>query len=119
MLRTFLSVFVLATALVASQVGTSFRGKVSAGRFPVPGAIVTISNHDFVKSVTTDSGGRFKFESVPPGRYDFRTSVPGYAVHESSVIVHSYDLRRNSISVNERVPADRQTVSVNDLTGRN
>jgi carboxypeptidase family protein len=116
--RIVIGVFVLVSVLSAGQAGTPLRGRVSDGSSPVAGAIVTVSNKGFVKSVTTDDDGRFMFESVPPGRYDFRTSASGYVVHESSVVVHSDEFHRNWIEVKGLVPADQQTVSVVDLALR-
>jgi len=116
--RTVIGLFAAVFMLGASQAGTPFRGRVSDGASPVAGAIVTISNKGFVKSVTTDDDGRFMFESIPPGRYDFRTSAAGYAVHESSVVVHSDDSRRNWVEVKGLLPADQQTVSLVDLALR-
>ena len=76
---------------------------------------MTVSGPGFLKSVTTDDDGRFQIESVPPGRYNFRTSLAGYAVFECPVIIRSNDSRSNWIDVRELIPADQQTVSVADL----
>jgi hypothetical protein len=66
-------------------------------------------------SVATDSEGRFALQGVPAGRYDLRVSADGYAVLERSVVVHAHEPHRNWIDVNGLIPADRQTVSVNEL----
>jgi carboxypeptidase family protein len=99
LLRTVLGGILAVSGLSASQEGAGFFGRVSEGTVPVAGAIVTISNRGFVKSVTTNGNGRFALEPIPAGRYDLRTSVSGYAVFECSVIVHSDDSHRNWIDV--------------------
>jgi hypothetical protein len=101
---------VLARQILAGQV-------IDAG-IPVAGAIVTISNRDFVKSGTTDGEGRFLVEPVPPGRYNYRISAHGFAVMERSIVIHGHDSHRNWIGVTELIPADQQTVSVVDLARR-
>ena len=112
-------IFAVAVPLLsASQAGSALSGRVSDDSAPVAGAIVTVSNSGFVKSVTTDTDGRFVLQPVPPGRYEFRTSAHGYAVFERSVIVHSDGAHRNWIDVKTLIPADRQTVSVLDLAAR-
>jgi len=114
-----LGLLALALPLIsASETGSALSGRVSEGYVPLPGAIVTVSSPGFLKSVTTDDSGRFVIESVPPGRYDFRTSAHGYAVFECPVIIHPNDSRRNRIDVTDLIPADRQTVSVFDLAVR-
>jgi hypothetical protein len=117
LVRTVLGVLLALCFSRASQVNTALFGQVSRDGYPVGGAIVTLSNRGFVKSATTDASGRFVLEAVPPGRYDFRTSAHGYAVFECPIIVHS-DAHRNWIDVKRLLPADQQTVSVNDLAAR-
>jgi len=90
-------------------------GQVSDHGAAVSGAIVTISSGGFVRSVTTDAGGRFTLGPVPPGRYDFRTTASGHAVYERSVVVRSGDGRRNWIEVKSLILLDQQSVSVAEL----
>lgn len=113
--RTFLGILVLVCTLSASQADRSFRGRVSNGATPVAKAIVTVTNQDTVMSVATDKDGRFALDGLPAGRYELRVSAGGYAVLERSVVVHAHEPYRNRIDVNRLIPADRQTVSVNDL----
>ena len=117
LVRTVLGVLLVLCLLQASQDSTVLFGQVSQDGSPVTGAVVTISNRGFVKSVTTDASGRFVLETVPPGRYDFRTSAHGYAVFERPVTLHS-DAHRNWIDVKGLLPADQQTVSVGGLAAR-
>lgn len=104
--------------LEAGQDGTTVFGQVSDHGSPIAGAIVTISNRGFVRSVTTDASGRFTLEPVPPGRYDFRTTAPGYAIIEHPVTLHPGDGHRNWIEVKSLTPVDQQTVSVGELAPR-
>ena len=112
------------TAMLAMSItgvrpsGTTLLGRISDGSIPVSGAIVTVSNRDFVKSATTDEYGRFVLESVPSGRYDFRTSAQGYAVFECPFVVRGGDSHRNRINVTALLPVDQQTVSVVELRRR-
>ena len=104
--------------LQAGQDNGTVSGEVSDHGTAISGAIVTISNGRFVRSVTTDSGGRFTVETVPPGHYDFRTTAPGYAVFERTVVLRSGDGHRNWIEVKNLLPADQQTVPVAELAPR-
>ncbi len=115
LVRTLLGVVVAACALSASHADRTLCGRVSDGATPVAEAIVTISSQGLVMSATTGIDGGFAIHGVPAGRYDFRVAASGYSLSERVVIVHSYDSHRNWIDVNNLIPADRQTVSVNDL----
>lgn len=111
-----ISVLLMTLGLLhAGEESTALFGQVSERGFPIAGAIVTISSGEFVRSVTTDVNGRFAFKPVPPGRYDFRATAPGYAVFERAVTLRSEDSHRNWIEVKGLVPADHQTVSVGEL----
>ena len=109
---------ILAVSVLNAESQPALCGRVSAGDAPVADAIVTVSNRGFLKSVTTGDDGRFEVEPLPPGRYDFRASVPGYAIFERSVVVRLNDPHRNWIDVKDLVPADQQTVSVAHLAAR-
>src|SRR5262249_32216420 len=46
----------------------------------LPGAavVLTSAGTGAAKTTTTDAGGTFRFESVPPGRYEIRISFEGF-----------------------------------------
>src|SRR3982751_97989 len=48
---------------------------------PIDGATVTLSNGDknLVFSASTDAAGRFSFQSIESGYYDFNVQAPGYS----------------------------------------
>lgn len=115
LIRTIFGVLLAVCTLSASQTDRALRGRVSDGSTPVAKAIVTITKQDTVVSVATDSKGRFVLRGLPAGRYDLRVSASGYAILERPVIVHAHEPYRNRIDVNGLAPADRQTVSVNEL----
>ena len=116
-LRTLVLIFAV-SSLPSLQAATKVRGQVSDRGTPIPGAIVTISNDGFVRSVTSDRQGRFTFDGVPTGRYEFRTTAEGYAVFERPVTVRSRYVHRNRIDVKHLIAADEQTVAIGELPNR-
>jgi hypothetical protein len=118
LIQTVLSAMLAMSVSGVNLPGPVLVGRISDGGIPVSGAIVTISNREFVKSTTTDGNGRFMLQPVPSGRYDFRTSAQGFAVFERPVVVHGGDPHRNRVDVTALVPADQQTVSVVELMRR-
>ncbi|HEX6251540.1 MAG TPA: TonB-dependent receptor [Gemmatimonadaceae bacterium] len=67
---------------VPGQVSGSVRDSAGA---PVPHAQVAIIGLDRV--TTSDAAGRFRFESVPPGRYELYTTIIGFAPVRTAVTV--------------------------------
>ena len=66
------------------------RGQVveSITKIPIEGAIVQFRISDEKRGTAADKEGFFKFEDVPPGRYDFLVSMIGYnPVSVSNVVV--------------------------------
>lgn len=100
------------------QAATELRGRISDHGTPIAGAIVTISNQGFLKSVKSDEEGRFTFDAVPRGQYDFRMTARGYAVIERPVTVRLGYIHRNRIDVKHLIAADEQTVSIDALPNR-
>ena len=105
--------FMFICGVSASAEGLS--GRVSSASAPLKDAIVTVSRPDgFVKSVVSSERGSFSFANLPAAQYNLRISAPGYAVYETTVAVSS-KLPRTWIGVKELLPADRQTVSIQEL----
>src|SRR5215469_10888282 len=117
LLRLFLAAL-LVLCMEASQVETALLGQVSAHGTPIAGAIITISNRTFLKSVTTDDEGRFMLQPVPPGRYTLRTSAHGYAVSEQIVVVRPDNPHETLVAVKDLILADQQSISLFDLGRR-
>jgi len=81
-----LALFLTATAWAQSQSTTgAIQGTVAdeAGAV-IAGATVEVKNLDtnLAKTLATDSGGRFVFLQLQPGRYTLTASKPGYATVE-------------------------------------
>jgi outer membrane cobalamin receptor len=90
--RSCFGAAVLAAILFSSSPSAfagSIRGQVTDpdGR-PVPGATVLVSNPVVgVRSVTTDSAGRFLVDRVDAGRYDVRVALTGFRADPIQVSV--------------------------------
>lgn len=115
--RALTMIFVM-SGFSAILCATQLRGRISDHGAPVAGAIVTISSHGFVRSVQSDDQGRFSFEAVPRGQYEFRTTASGYAVFERPVVVRYPYIHRNRIDVKHLTAAGEQTVPINALPDR-
>jgi Carboxypeptidase regulatory-like domain len=61
------------------QEGVRVTGSVSDQlSFPIPGADITLYSLDRILQTTSDSSGRFKFDAVPAGKYEFEVLAPGF-----------------------------------------
>jgi hypothetical protein len=45
---------------------------------PIPGAHINLYSLDRILQTTSDSSGRFRFDAVPAGNYEFEVLVPGF-----------------------------------------
>ncbi len=101
--------------LAAGQFGLRGRVLDGQGTQQIPNAIVTVTSQaGYISSVTTNRDGQFSFASLPAGEYDFRVTVHGYAIYEREVSVAANGGVRE-LDIRMMVPADKQTVSVNEL----
>ena len=84
-----LAVFALATPVFAQETTGTIRGRVvDAQGLAVPGASVTVTGVQGVKSATTDAEGRFSVPFLTPGVYTVRGELQGFkAVEHRNVTV--------------------------------
>ena len=106
-----------AAALSLGQGSAGVSGQVSDHGSPIANAIVTISNHDATRSITTDSTGRFAFEQMAAGNYDLRVTASGFAIFERELALRPAR-HRTWVEVKNLIPANQQTVSVAELGTR-
>lgn len=45
---------------------------------PIPGARISLYSLDRILQTTSDASGRFRFDSVPAGKYEFEVLAPGF-----------------------------------------
>ena len=80
-----LAALVLTTGSAHAQSGAAVAGTISDRQgLPLPGVTLTLRNADSGLSrdtVTTD-GGSYRFAAVPPGRYNLRAELQGFAPTE-------------------------------------
>jgi hypothetical protein len=72
----------------AQQSSGTLRGKV-ADEFGglIVGATITVADqHGVEKTATTDAEGNYSFPSLPPGRYAFHATAPGFATFENPAV---------------------------------
>jgi len=80
----FLAFVLAVTGLAAAQATTgTISGRVVDGQgLAVPGAAVTVTGPQGVKTTTTDSGGRFSIPFLIPGSYDVKAELQGFKTFE-------------------------------------
>lgn len=96
------------------QRGGTVQGKViNENGKPLSGARVRFAprrrQNRSAKTVTTDSKGRFKIESIPPGRQDIHVRKKGYLPHvESGFQVHSSQTAVRTITLKPKTGPDQK-----------
>jgi hypothetical protein len=103
--------------LAADASNGHFSGRVYEGEGPksIAGAIVTVTTPaGYIASVETNKAGEFSFDTLLPGRYDFRVTAHGFAIYERQVTV-SPEAGVSQLDVRMLVPVNKQTVSVAQL----
>jgi protocatechuate 3,4-dioxygenase beta subunit len=85
--------FVLFTSgvVLAQETTGALNGRVTdAQTLPVPGATVTVTGPQGVKTSVTDADGRFTAPFLTPGPYDVRVELQGFkAVERRRCRLHS------------------------------
>ena len=104
--------FVLLTARVGAEPGTSISGTVKDPQGqPVPGATLTLLSRTGAagSATTSDSAGVYRFEGLPAGDYLLRTTAPGFAlflaedIHLSAGVVETRDVALQLAGVHEQL----------------
>src|SRR5256885_16408638 len=78
----FFSLILIITIAASShgQASISVIGSVSdPNSAPIPDARVTLYSLDRILQTKSDSSGRFKFDAVPTGKYEFEVLAQGFA----------------------------------------
>jgi hypothetical protein len=74
---------ILIISIVASTPGqesVGVTGSVSDPlSIPIPGADIRLYSLDRILQTTSDSSGRFRFDAVPTGKYEFDVLAPGFS----------------------------------------
>jgi carboxypeptidase family protein len=80
---------------------------VDPNQAAVPGATVTLSNpvSGYMRTITTDSAGAFRFNDVPPNNYQLAVSASGFSGTQQSVTV------RTLVPITLQIPLGVQGVS--------
>jgi hypothetical protein len=79
---SFISLILLVSiaASARGQASISVTGSVSdPNSAPIPDARVTLYSLDRILQTKSDSSGRFKFDAVPTGKYEFEVLAQGFA----------------------------------------
>ena len=91
-IAVLLTAILLPVAVLAQQAEGNITGTVKdQNGAAVSGADVTLLHPQqaVLRTTTTDSSGRFKFEDVPRGSYEIRISQTGFARHRMSLLLSS------------------------------
>src|SRR5439155_21609349 len=78
----FLASFCLAVPASAQVANAVVTGIVTDAQSAVlPGATITVTNADsgVVRTIVTETDGRYRLVGVPPGRYNLTAELPGFA----------------------------------------
>lgn len=77
-----LALLVAGARVVGAQTGGTFLGAIADDQgLALPGATVTITNTEtgLIRTATTDEGGRYRAVALPPGVYDIKAELSGFA----------------------------------------
>lgn len=103
------------SAVAQESAGNIFGHATDEQGSGVPGATVTLTGPGAPSSTVTDANGRFRFLSVPPGRYTIVVTMSGFAtVTRENVVV---TLGKNTdADVAMKLSAVQETVTVTSAT---
>jgi hypothetical protein len=85
---TFVSIFVVllglaCASLAVAQTGGTLQGSVTDDQgLALPGATVTLTNLEtgWTRALTTDADGRYRAPALPPGVYEIKAELSGFAL---------------------------------------
>ena len=77
----------------------------------IPGAMVTISNAQLTRTVSTDESGQYSVAALPPGRYRVRVHFGGFAAFDRNNFV-AVPGQETEVNAQMELKAMRQAVSV-------
>jgi uncharacterized GH25 family protein len=79
---------VIACLTVYSRAAASeYRGQVTFGGFPVPGATVTVTQDSQTFSTVTDQEGQYSFPDLTDGTWTLEIQMTGFAAIKQDVVV--------------------------------
>ena len=108
-----LGLLVTGSPLAAQTTGRIQGQIVDAQNAVVPGATVTITSPALQGALTevTDADGRFRFPSVPPGRYTVKAELANFKTFEQPNIEVGLD-RTVTVPVTMQLASVRESVTV-------
>jgi hypothetical protein len=116
LLCTALWIFAFAIAAFAQETTGGVRGTVKDPQGAVvSGATVTVTGPALIgkRTVTTDSGGNYKFDQLPPGTYEISVMAQGFGTQTQQGLKIATGALP-TINFDMKVGTENQTVEVND-----
>ena len=116
MVAVALFVFIVSGSALAQETTGALSGRViDAQDLPVPGATVTVTGPQGVKSAATDGDGHFAVPFLTPGAYDVRIELQGFRTIERKGVAVALG-QTVSLPVTMEVGAVAETVQVTAAT---
>jgi hypothetical protein len=104
-----------AEALAQSETTSALVGDVrDATNAVVPGATVTITNHEIglKRSAKTDDAGRFNFPLLKPGTYSIKVEAQGFEPRQNGNVISGLG-QKQTVDFTLKVARSNETVEVN------
>ncbi|MGA7218258.1 MAG: carboxypeptidase-like regulatory domain-containing protein, partial [Candidatus Sulfotelmatobacter sp.] len=104
-------------ALAQGETTSAIVGEVrDATHAVVPGAVVTITNHEIglKRSARTDEAGRFNFPQLKPGAYSIKAEAPGFESQQNDNVVSGLG-QKQTVDFTLKVARSNEVVEVNSL----
>jgi hypothetical protein len=113
-LLLLLALFVALPSAVLAQTGGTFLGSVKDDQgLALPGATVTLTNVEtgWTRSIVTDEGGRYRAPALPPGVYEIKAELSGFAtaVRDKVSLALGQEL---TVDMSVRVATVQETITV-------